>query len=245
MKKVFSLLAIAAMMFACTPNNDDPDKGKDTKPAEPTYEAPIKVDGQTADWAALPAEKVQSCTLQAEDTWAYPEIKSAKVYADELFVYVYMEFNKEVLAISDADSHFALYINGDNNTATGGYAGQWDQGETPCIDILVLGTYHSEGAFVGALDCEVYKWTGENNADGWSWGDVEVSGFAEGFADANGLEFALVRDLYPGGVWADEFTMGFQLQTSGWNATGALPNAEPDADNAAGTAPLLKVVVNK
>lgn len=239
-------MALIAMMFvACKPENSSDNGKKDGGDNTPKYEAPVKVDGLTDDWAKLDASKVQSCSLVAEDTWAYPEIKSAKVYADELFVYIYMEFNKEVLDITAA-SHFALYINGDNNTATGGYAGQWEQGETPCIDVLVMGTYHDGEEFVENLECEVYKWGGEANTDGWSWADVEVSGFAEGVANANGLEFALTRDLYPVGEFADEFTMGFQLQTNGWDATGALPNAEPDAtDNPSGKAPLLKVIVNK
>lgn len=248
MKKVFSFLTIAAMvcMVACN-DKDNPKKpgGNNGGDDEKEYVAPIKADGDFADWAKLDATKVQSCSLVAADTWAYPEIKTAKVYADELFVYIMMEFNKDVLGVSEVASHFGLYINGDNNDATGGYAGQWEQGEKPCIDILVMGDYHDGTDFVGALSCEVYSWTGDANADGWYWGDVDVTGFAEGFCSSKGLEFVLTRDLYPGGVFADEFTMGFQLQTSGWDATGALPNAEPSDDNPSGKAPLLKVVVNK
>ena len=244
MKKIMTLLAMTAAILAVSCNKD-PKKDKTPDEEEPEYEAPIVVDGDTADWAKLDASKVQSCTLKAADTWAYPEIKSAKVYADELYVYVYVEFNKAVLEPT-GDSHFALYINGDNNTATGGYSGQWDQGETPCIDVLVMGTYFTaDDGYIQNLDCEVYNWTGENNADGWSWGDVEITGFAEGACNSKGMEFALARDFYPAGTWADEFTIGFQLQTNGWDATGALPNGEPSDDNPSGKAPLLKVVVNK
>lgn len=247
MKKVLSFLSIAAMvcMVACNGKDNPKKPGGNDGGDDTEYVAPIKADGDPADWAKLDASKVQSCSLVAADTWAYPEIKSAKVYADELYVYIWMEFNKDVLGISEAESHFGLYINGDNNTATGGYAGQWEQGETPCIDVLVMGTYHDGTDYVAALNCEVYNWTGDANADGWSWGDVEVSGFAEGACTSKGLEFALARDLYPAGTFADEFTMGFQLQTSGWDATGALPNAEPSDANPSGKAPLLKVVVNK
>ena len=244
MKKIMTLLAMTAAILAVSCNKDP--KKDDKKPEEEEeYVAPIVVDGDTADWAKLDASKVQSCSLKAADTWAYPEIKSAKVYADELYVYVYVEFNKAVLEPT-GDSHFALYINGDNNTATGGYSGQWDQGETPCIDVLVMGTYFTaDDGYIQNLDCEVYNWTGENNADGWSWGDVEITGFAEGACNSKGMEFALARDFYPAGTWADEFTIGFQLQTNGWDATGALPNGEPSDDNPSGKAPLLKVVVNK
>lgn len=249
MKKVLSFLAIAAMvcMVSCG-QKDDPNKPHHGGEDEPEYEAPIAVDGDAADWAKLDASKVQSCSLQAADTWAYPEIKSAKVYADELFVYVYMEFNKEVLGISEEPSHFALYIDGDNSNATGGYSGQWMfADDKPSIDILVMGTYHDGTDYVSALDCEVYNWTGEVNADGWSWGDVEVTGFAEGACTSKGIEFALARDLYPAGKWAEEFGIGFQLQTSGWDATGALPNGVPSDDdsNPSGKAPLLTVKVNK
>ncbi len=246
MKKIMTMLAMTAAILAVSCNkNDKP--GPDNKPdEEEEYVAPIIVDSDTSDWAKLDASKVQSCTMKAADTWAYPEIKSAKVYADEYYVYVYMQFNNvEPDPTNSEGSHFALYINGDNNTATGGYSGQWDQGETPCIDVLVMGTYFNADGWVNNLNCEVYNWTGENNADGWLWGDVEITGFAEGYCNSKGIEFALTRDLYPAGTFADEFTMGFQLQTNGWDATGALPNGEPDADNPSGKAPLLKVVVNK
>ena len=250
MKRILSFLAVSAAILAVVScgKKDEPKKpdggGKEQEPAQ--YEAPIKIDGDFSDWAKLDASKVASCSLKAADTWGYPEIKSAKVYADELFVFVYMEFNTSVLA-PESGSHFALYINGDNNTATGGYGGQWEQGETPCIDVLVMGTYFDpdEGGYIKDLSCEVYQWTGEPNTDGWSWGDVDVSGFAEGKCTSKGMEFALSRDLYPVGTFADEFTMGFQLQTNGWDATGALPNAEPTDDNPSGKAPLLTVKVNK
>ena len=243
MKKIMTLLAMTAAILAVSCNKD-PKKDKTPDEEEPEYEAPIVVDGNTDDWAKLPASKVQSCTLKSGDTFAYPEIKSAKVYADELFVYIYMEFNKEVLEPT-GDSHFALYINGDNNTATGGYAGQWDQGETPCLDVLVMGTYFTaDDGFIPNLDCEVYNWTGAAT-DSWAWGDVEVTGFAEGACNSKGMEFALTRDLYPAGTFADEFTMGFQLQTNGWDATGVLPNADPTEENQRGYGQLLKVIVNK
>lgn len=254
MKKVFYLMAIVAMLSAvsCKKNNDNkkPDDGKtpvenpsEEPSKEPEYVCPITLDGDFSDWAKVDASKVQSATLVAEDTWGYPDIKAVKVYADELFVFVYMQFNEFELT---AGSHYALYINGDNNSDTGGYAGQWEQGEKPCIDVLVMGTFWDpETGYVNDLACEVYTWTGEANADGWSWGDTEVSGFAEGKCNEKGIEFQLSRDLYPAGNWEDEFTMGFQMQNNGWDATGALPNAEPTDDNPSGKAPLLKVIVNK
>ena len=191
-----------------------------------------------------------SCTLQAADTWAYPEIKSFKVYADELFVYCAVEFNKDVLEpdpANESGSHFALYINGDNDENTGGYAGQWlFNDDKYCIDVLVMGAYfYGEEGWINNLECEVYTWSGEANTDGWSWEPSDVSGFAEGYCSPNGMEFCLTRDLYPGSKFADEFTIGAQLQTNGWDATGALPNGEPSDDNPSGKAPLLKVTVNK
>ncbi len=245
MKKIMTMLAMTAAILAVSCNKD-PKNNKDPKDKEEEeeYVAPIIVDGDTADWAKLDASKVQSCSLKSADTFAYPEIKSAKVYADELYVYVYMEFNKDVLEPT-ADSHFALYINGDNNTATGGYAGQWDQGETPCLDVLVMGTYFTpDDGYIKNLNCEVYHWNGAPT-DGWAWEDVEVSDFAEGVCTSKGMEFAFTRDLYPAGNWEDEFTMGFQLQTNGWDATGVLPNDDPTEENQSGYGKLLKVIVNK
>lgn len=248
MKKIMTMLAMTAAILAVSCNkNDKP--GKDNKEEEEEeYVAPITVDGDTSDWAKLDASKVQSCSLKSADTWAYPEIKSAKVYADELYVFIYMEFNpdKEVFNPT-SDSHYAIYINGDNNTATGGYAGQWLYDDDKfCNDILVMGAYFTaDDGFIKNLDCEVYKWDGDNNIDDWKWGDVDVADFAEGVCTSKGIELALTRDLYPAGTFEDEFTIGFQLQTDGWDATGALPNGEPSDDNPSGKAPELKVIVNK
>lgn len=246
MKKIMTMLAMTAAILAVSCNkNDKP--GKDNKEEEEEeYVAPIIIDGDTSDWAKLDASKVQSCTLKAADTWDYDEIKSAKVYADELYVYIYMQFNSTLEPdpnIADG-SHFAIYFNGDNNTATGGYPGQWEQGETPCIDVLVMGQYFNPDGWVNNLDAQIFNWTGENNGEGWSWTEAEVSNFFEGYCTSKGIEIALARDLYPG-TFADEFTMGFQLQTNCWDATGALPNADPSDDNPSGKAPLMKVIVNK
>ena len=235
-------MTAAILAVSCNKNEKDPKKPEGGEEEE--YVAPIVIDGETDDWAKLDQSKVQSCTLKSADTWLYPEIKSAKVYADELYVYVYMEFNKDVLEPT-SDSHFALYINGDNNTSTGGYAGQWDQGETPCLDVLVMGAYFTaDDGYVKNLSFDVCTWNGAPT-DGWAWEDVEVSDFAEGVCNSKGIEIALTRDLYPAGNWEDEFTMGFQLQTNCWDATGVLPNADPTEANPVGYAPLLKVIVNK
>ena len=244
MKKIMTLLAMTAAILAVSCNKNEKDPKKPEGGEEEEYVAPIVIDGETDDWAKLDQSKVQSCTLKSADTWLYPEIKSAKVYADELYVYVYMEFNKDVLEPT-SDSHFALYINGDNNTSTGGYAGQWDQGETPCLDVLVMGAYFTaDDGYVKNLSFDVCTWNGAPT-DGWAWEDVEVSDFAEGVCNSKGIEIALTRDLYPAGNWEDEFTMGFQLQTNCWDATGVLPNADPTEANPVGYAPLLKVIVNK
>jgi len=241
MKKVFALLAFAAaVLVACDPNNpnnpdnpDDPDSGD--------YVAAIKIDGDFADWAKLPAANVATASCAADAYWT--ALKTVKVYADEYFIFVYFEWDKDQIAW-DPDTEwvpFHIYLNGDGNGATGGFT---DQFLNACADVLYEG-FLTDGNNFASYDPGAYLWEGEPNGEGWSWSADAVIAAGSGLASGAGVngkyELALVRELYPvGGKVADNFSIGFDIQ-QGWDSCGVLPNASVTEDNSAGKAEMLQV----
>ena len=241
MKKIFALLAFAAaLMVSCKdPNNpDDPNNGGGD------YKAPITIDGDFADWAKLDASKVQEfkCVANAPK----PDIKLMKVYADKYFVFVYIEMNYDAYDGEVSMAHIDFCIDGDADTSTGGYNGQWDQGDTPSVDVLIEGSIIEDGAVCEAYEPYVGTWGGDVNADGWSWTEVEgLTGFVEGKGTKKIWEFRITRELYPAGKLAKEFKMGVLTTVNGWDATGALPNTAVTDTNPNGLAPLATINYNK
>lgn len=110
MKKIFLLMAMAAMAMACdsevkpTPGNGGvEDDGDDVVTA-------IQIDGKYSDWDGL--EGVQVATLPKGDV-EYEQLKTFKVYADETFIYVFCEFDPENTLV------FVPYFDLDNDPSTG------------------------------------------------------------------------------------------------------------------------------
>lgn len=243
MKKLLTFAAIAALVLvaSCSKNNDTKKKGGDTP--EPEYVQPIKIDGDFSDWAALDASKV--ATAKTATDAPKTALKLVKVYADEVFVFVYFEWDTDQITAEAGVEHvpFHIYINGDGDTATGGFK---DQFSDACVDLLTEGSIYPDGV-LGSYDPDCFSWSGEPNGEGWSWDGPILpagSGLTAG-AGVNGkYELQIVRELYPLGKLADNFSIGFDIQQS-WNSVGILPNADITEDNPAGTAPLLQVVTVK
>ena len=240
MKKIFALMAMSAMLFvACEENPDDPNDPNN--PDNQEYVAPITIDGDFADWATL-GDKVQvvKCAATASKT----DLKTMKVYADKYYVFIYLEYDLsayETLTTTNLDVH----INGDNDTTTGGWKGQWDQGETPCIDLMCQGEVFDETGAPVDYNPGMYQYGGAANTSEWAWNDVTVADFITGKGTKKAIEIQMTRELYPLGKLAKEFTMGVEILVNGWDATGALPNTEATETNAAGEAPLMLVNYNK
>lgn len=245
MKKIFAFMAMAAAVLAVScnkpaANNSGNGGGNNTK-----YEAPITIDGEFDDWAKMDETKVQ--VLQCPAGHPKPDMKLAKVYADKYYVFVYVEFDYTAYDGAPDITHMDFLLDGDDNTATGGYLGPWAQGETPCCDVLIEGSIIEGGEVLEAYDPGVYPWTAEPNDPEWGWGDAleGLVGFIEGKGTKKAWEFRITRELYPGDAKiAKEFNMGILCTVNGWDCTGALPAAEVTEENPNGAAPLLKVKFN-
>lgn len=245
MKKIFALMAFAALVLVACNDKDNPKKpGKDKGGDDEEYVAPIKIDGDFADWAKLDASKVATATCAANA--AHPALKVVKVYADEYFVFVYFEWDKDLIEHEPDVEHvpFHVYINSDGDAATGGFA---DQFTDACMDGMFEGFIYPDGAAVGSYSPGVYKWVGEPNGSGWDdcWEDLgEIADLTAGAGIDGKYEMSISRDLYPVGPWADNFSIGFDIQQD-WDSIGILPNAEPTDENPSDHAASLQVVTVK
>ena len=208
MKKIFLYMAMAASVLALSACNgkDNPDNpNTPDEPDQPAYVAPITIDGDFSDWAKLDAGKVTTVNCAASATKT--DLKSMKVYYDEYYMFIYAEFDFTPYDNAPETAVFNVMLNGDNNTATGGYLGDWDQGETPCIDLMCQGSIIDAGE-VCDYDPGQYAYSGAPNTNDWAWDDVSVSGFITGKGSKKAFEIAITRELYPLGKLSDELTLG-------------------------------------
>lgn len=236
-------MAIAAICFvSCSKDDGGKKKDKDKSDEKTEYVAPITIDGDFADWAALDASKVLTATCA--DGAYKTALKTAKVYADETYVFVYVQFDGE--AIADRSwVPFHFYIDGDANDATGGFFGeQWIDGG---VDVLLEGSIF-ENDFCD-YNPGAYAWSGDEGGSGWSW-DVdnpliqEGGGICSGAGKGEEYEIRLVREMYPKGELVDGFKLGIDIQQN-WSTVGWLPNVAVTEDNTAGKTNMFVVKTNK
>lgn len=219
------------------------------------YVNPINItDGSAADWDALPAAYVATATHT--EGCSMDGLKSVKVYCDEMYLNVLVEVNLEV--VTDHEwTPLHIYLNADGSDATGGYGDEFADANT---DVMLETAVYQSGAV--AYNPAVFEWWGEVGGSGWLWTDPngiadETNGWGAkvpegslpiGAAQAvNGIgtvEIQLLKELIPA-KWADEFSIGFDIQQS-WTSCGILPNAADDAETAASVlAKKLVVKVHK
>lgn len=211
---------------------------------EPPVTASITIDGDFADWAALPEGSYSKTYGDGEAT--HPALTHCKVFANAEKVYVYVEWDMEYIE-DKAWVPFHCYINTDGNEKTGGYA---DQFSDACSDILLEGAVYADGE-ICSYWAGGYPWVGEPNASGWTWAPDTDNIFpeeapTEGAGIDGKYEFSIDRKMFAdaGFPFADEFSIGFDIQQN-WSSVGILPNASPSEDNPNGVVPSLKVTTQK
>lgn len=234
----FALMCAAALaMIACEPKNpvDDNNGGDDGEDTE--YVNPISVaDASLADWDGL--ENVATSVLP--EGASMEGLKSVKVYADEMYINVAIEYNPEVITdLSWVPLH--MYINADNSAETGGFGDQWTDADA---EIMLETACFGEGAPIN-YNPAVFKWYGEVGGSGWLWTDPEVEGTSENGWGAlvpegslpiassqlvgNIFEIQIMWEMIPApNGWSEEgFTIGFDIQQE-WSSVGILPIAADD-----------------
>ena len=208
----------------------------------------IKIDGEYGDWDALGSKVV---TATSSPDAALKALKVMKAYADDLYLYVYFEYDTELVDMSTwLPVHF--YINSDGDETTGGYA---DHHLGADCDIMLEGGIYSEEGPV-SYDASLFFWEGAAGADGWegwagpspdesnNWGADIVGGMTSGAGADGKCEIAMLREMMAGVTFADTFYVGMDIQTN-WESSGVLPNAAPSDDNPNGHAAKLAVTIDK
>lgn len=247
----FALMCAAALaMIACEPQNKPDDENNDEEEQE--YVQIVKVDDSTlADWDNVPAAYLAT-TTHVEGA-SMDGLKSVKVYADQMYIFLLVEVNDDVVT-DRAWTPFHVYLNTDNSATTGGFADQWVTGD---VDVMLETAIFADGA--AQYNPAVFKWWGEVGAAGWNWTDPEVPATAENGWGAlvpegsspigaaqmvdGKVEIQLLRELIPGTWAADKFTVGFDVQQS-WSSVGILPNAADAEDGSEVLAEKLEVTID-
>ena len=222
------LFAAVLAMVACEPKQPTtcPECGEDpcvcdVEDTEDEY--PISLtDASADDWANLPAEYVFE-TKCAEGA-SKDALKSVKVFADELYINLLVEWDPEIL--TDTLMPFHVYLNVDGAAETGGYGDQWL--EPFDIDVLMEGFFFSGGEAV-PYEPGMFAYGGAYNTNEWNWSELVAAApfYATQHVKNGVVEIQLTHSLIPAS-WGTEFTVGFDIQGADWNSVGVLPNAPDD-----------------
>ena len=209
-------------------------------------------DGTLADWGNVPSEylfKTECAPNASKDG-----LKSVQVYVDLTYINLLVEVNDDVVTDREV-TPFHVFINSDNNAATGGFGDQWTIADT---DLMFETLIFASGA-VNPYNPAVFKWWGPNGENGWLWTDPDVEGTAENGWGAlipegsmpignaqmvdGKIEIQLDYTLIPMPFDETTFTLGFDIQQS-WTSVGVLPNAADDEFGLEVLAEKLRVYVH-
>ena len=228
MKKILTFLAMTASILmvssvvSCNKDGDDDEEGGESS----EYVAPIKIDGDFSDWAKLDGNKIATASTNKDATKT--ALKTVKVYADAIYVFVYFEWDKDQISHDGDDVPFHCYINTDGDAKTGGFG---DEFSDACTDVMFEGFIYDSGS-ITSYTPGVFQWVGETNGTGWDgcWEDLgEFNNLTAGAGIEGKYEFQIARELLPKKL-ADTFSIGFDIQQS-WDSVGILPNAAYSDDN--------------
>ena len=164
------------------------------KPVEKEKDnANITIDGVFTDW-----DDVKTCVATVPEDVSYKDITLMKGYADNDYIYVYMEFN------NNSARKLSMYVDPDYSNATGN-TGNWGQNGS---SVLMEGNiYNWNSDKTEQLEGVKYapsanKYTGTDGANEWSWagywyGDNTNSSLPmyDEVAGVTKMEIAVVRSI--------------------------------------------------
>lgn len=244
MKKCFALIAMASLLFACGDNSDKGGSKNEGPNVAPDFESLITIDGDFSDWDALDASKVATAELAPLPVGDDALLK-VKVYADEVFLSVYLEFDEMAIAERSAVP-FHVYLNADNDPTTGGGEEHWSDVDA---EYLLEGFIMENEEFC-SYDPWIFAWHGMPNVVDWDWGTEDEAilqgggGAGKGAGVGNAYELQVIRDMVPG-PWHDTtFTVGFDIQQN-WSTVGHLPIETMTDENMDGVTTKLVVTIDK
>ena len=248
MKKIFAIAAMAAMLIACGDNGEqnNPNPNPGTIPGgEVEVTTDITIDGNFEDWNGL--EGVSVVTLGTDGTYSDTDLKTLKLYADELSINIYAEYDPTVAMVLCCH----MDVDGDANTGRSvPFAG---------VDIYMEGsiyewsTNEAGDTFVEqiggvAWNPGIYEYAGEDGSDAWGWNELLEGGLANGSVPAavdGGLaavEVQIMREMIPLAL-GESVSIMVGITNSGWDQSGILPQISLEAEEAGETPVALTVTL--
>jgi len=193
----------------------------------------IKVDGDFADWAEVPADALAEAKVDENAT--LEEVYDIKFCSTADFVYFYIEYNADEVGVMD------IFINTDDDDATGHASWLW---ENSGADVLLEGEFDEEGVW----SPDFFSFINGGDPSEWTWDALEATGALTVCAAkklSNGhtaLEGSLMRASLPN---LKSFKVGVLGQGAGWSGeTGALPETRIDDEGLSVVSPMLEVKLN-
>lgn len=192
MKKflLISLTALLAAGLACSCNKDDGGQtGKTATDKTVDEVAPITIDGDFADWAALKAGSFSEAEVP-EDEEAYPYLIKMKSIADHTNVYFYFEY---LIAEDQTKAPFTLEMDTDGDPTTGFSDWQWKTGEFGWDYSLETSAGFISGTSYKMSSLGLKKCGGPDGADRWAAGSVANEVSKKGVTNKGVAENGLVK----------------------------------------------------
>ena len=227
MKKFFAIVAMAAVLLAC---GDKPDNGGNNggnNHPVPDVECEIAIDGSFADWDAIDS-KIQKATLPTEGTVTFSQLKTLKLYADEVFIYIFCEFDptETLVMVPYFDTDSDGLTGNDSKWSGAGYEAKaegdiWSWSTEIINDVEVCVEQLEPKAWAPSF----YVYTDDGTECVYESGNGAVISSVP-CATKDGLyafEAAIVREFLYAYELGDTFTMGMYQYNKNWDCVGQLP----------------------
>ncbi len=223
MAKAFSV--IAALAFVSCEKKPVNNGGNDDDDDDNSFVPAVTIDGNFSDWNSLDCA---AAVLPDGAMDLYTAIKTFKLSGDEMYIYIYAEFDKSKLDMTgEWTNPVDIYINSDNNGETGGIFYLWDPlGYEYFLENNLL----ASGEFSDWSETMFFKFTGEDGTDVWavdpparqelsSANLCKAAGKIEG--NVAKWELSILRALIPG--LKNTINVGIMVQSPEWVRIGSLP----------------------
>ena len=230
------MLMTAIVMVAMVSCKKDDNKKPNNKPSGEDETELVTIDGNLDEWASIKG----AATAELDEAFAYPGLKVMKAIADETNIYVYFEYE-----LQDEDggddiqvaSPFEIFVDSDNNSATGGYSWIWGDADDETYKVGYEYMLESEAGWLEGTkvvdmseSMNIYNFDGVDGVDAWAEGghltQLELNSFCESAGKVvDGMAFvevAFLRSVVNCSK-SGKCNIGLVAYDAAWNTTGVLP----------------------
>lgn len=185
----------------------------------------ITIDGDFSDWNAAPQSAVATAVMNGNSS--YTSLYLMKWAMDANNIFFYLEFEADAEVVSKID----MYLNIDNDPATGYNTWLWDKSATD---------YMYEKSYSSYSSATPYVFSGADQTS-WGWTNTGIAGTIAASSPVdltNGhraIEGKIIKENFPAEI-ASTIRVGVYTTNTSWGTTGCLPQLY-----ATGASPMLEV----